>query len=149
LEKSGHRNRGYIHGLIASALYDWPTGTVIVVALLVVFIVAVAFSRGMPQAKTARRMNIVCARRIAKTAFLVRFGRTLNAHQNCGPKFDAANAPLATIESVFSRAGLETEKCASPAGLTEDVRGHGIFSEPRQTRKTRREMSSRVCQAHN
>jgi len=36
----------YILGLIASALYDWPNGAVIVAALLVVFIAAVALSRG-------------------------------------------------------------------------------------------------------
>ena len=43
---------GYVLGLVASALYDWPTGAVIVVALLGVFIVAVAVSslRPTPQA---------------------------------------------------------------------------------------------------
>jgi zinc/manganese transport system permease protein len=46
---------GYILGLIASALYDWPTGAVIVVALLVVFIAAVAFSRAVPQARLQTR----------------------------------------------------------------------------------------------
>ena len=40
---------GYLLGLVASALYDWPTGAVIVVALLVVFIVAVVISRALPQ----------------------------------------------------------------------------------------------------
>ncbi|HSC18265.1 MAG TPA: metal ABC transporter permease [Rhizomicrobium sp.] len=32
---------GYLLGLIASALYDWPTGAVIVVGLLAVFLIAV------------------------------------------------------------------------------------------------------------
>jgi zinc/manganese transport system permease protein len=36
---------GYVLGLVASALYDLPTGAVIVVALLIVFIAAVVFSR--------------------------------------------------------------------------------------------------------
>jgi zinc/manganese transport system permease protein len=40
---------GYILGLVASALYDLPTGAVIVVALLVVFIATVALSRALPQ----------------------------------------------------------------------------------------------------
>jgi zinc/manganese transport system permease protein len=40
---------GYILGLIASALYDLPTGAVIVVALLIVFIAAVVFSRAAPR----------------------------------------------------------------------------------------------------
>jgi zinc/manganese transport system permease protein len=40
---------GYLLGLVASALYDWPTGAVIVVALLVVFIVAVVISRALPE----------------------------------------------------------------------------------------------------
>jgi len=35
---------GYLLGLAASALFDWPTGAVIVVALLVVFVIAVATS---------------------------------------------------------------------------------------------------------
>jgi len=35
---------GYLLGLIASALYDWPTGAVIVVALLAVFLIAVVVS---------------------------------------------------------------------------------------------------------
>jgi zinc/manganese transport system permease protein len=40
---------GYLLGLIASALYDWPTGAVIVVALLVVLVAAVALSRAVPR----------------------------------------------------------------------------------------------------
>ena len=44
----------YVLGLIASALYDLPTGAVIVVALLVVFIVAVALSRATPRMADAR-----------------------------------------------------------------------------------------------
>jgi zinc/manganese transport system permease protein len=35
---------GYVSGLVASALYDWPTGAVIVVTLLLTFIVAVIVS---------------------------------------------------------------------------------------------------------
>lgn len=35
---------GYLLGLIASALYDWPTGAVIVVGLLAVFLIAVGVS---------------------------------------------------------------------------------------------------------
>ena len=35
---------GYLLGLVASALYDWPTGAVIVVALLIVFVAAVVLS---------------------------------------------------------------------------------------------------------
>ena len=42
---------GYLLGLIASALYDWPTGAVIVVALLVVFVAAIAVS-------TAKRTEV-------------------------------------------------------------------------------------------
>jgi ABC-type Mn2+/Zn2+ transport system permease subunit len=45
---------GYLLGLIASALYDWPTGAVIVVALLVVFLVAVALSLAMPHKAAAK-----------------------------------------------------------------------------------------------
>jgi len=52
---------GHIPGLIASALYDWPTGAVIVVALLVVFTVPWRFRAECP-GKTARRMNIIRAR---------------------------------------------------------------------------------------
>ena len=36
---------GYALGLAASALYDWPTGAVIVVALLFAFVGAVIVSR--------------------------------------------------------------------------------------------------------
>lgn len=39
---------GYLLGLVASALYDWPTGAIIVVALLVTFIVAVAIALASP-----------------------------------------------------------------------------------------------------
>ena len=35
---------GYVSGLVASALYDWPTGAVIVVTLLLTFIAAVVVS---------------------------------------------------------------------------------------------------------
>jgi len=35
---------GYVLGLVGSALYDWPTGAVIVVSLLIVFIATVAIS---------------------------------------------------------------------------------------------------------
>jgi zinc/manganese transport system permease protein len=37
---------GYLLGLIASSLYDLPTGAMIVVALLAVFMIAIVFSRG-------------------------------------------------------------------------------------------------------
>jgi len=39
---------GYVLGLVASSLYDLPTGAVIVVSLLVVFVVAVVVSLAMP-----------------------------------------------------------------------------------------------------
>ncbi|HWA88816.1 MAG TPA: metal ABC transporter permease [Rhizomicrobium sp.] len=39
---------GYVAGLIASSLFDLPTGAVIVVSLLMTFIVAVAISLGVP-----------------------------------------------------------------------------------------------------
>ena len=45
---------GYLLGLVASALYDWPTGAVIVVALLIVFVAAVVLSLATPKAPEAR-----------------------------------------------------------------------------------------------
>jgi zinc/manganese transport system permease protein len=39
---------GYVLGLVASALYDWPTGAVIVVALLVTLIAAIIVSLMVP-----------------------------------------------------------------------------------------------------
>jgi zinc/manganese transport system permease protein len=39
---------GYVLGLVASSLFDLPTGAVIVVSLLVVFIAAVIVSAAMP-----------------------------------------------------------------------------------------------------
>ncbi len=44
---------GYILGLIASAIYDLPTGAIIVVGLLVSFIAAVGLSRFVPHTRVA------------------------------------------------------------------------------------------------
>jgi zinc/manganese transport system permease protein len=44
---------GYLLGLIVSALYDLPTGAMIVVALLVTFVAAVVFSLAIPQRQVA------------------------------------------------------------------------------------------------
>ena len=40
---------GYVAGLVASSVFDLPTGAVIVVALLAVFVVAAIISLGIPR----------------------------------------------------------------------------------------------------